>query len=217
MGTAGALSRLVVRVNHVLVVQERRRFHREAMTACLRRQLEGVEVLDGVVDASELLALSERCQLRHVVIEADMVPWDVLALAMALRQKSPPVEVIGLSGAARPSSSPGFVVLSRTATPERVASLVQPGRYRAVPFLLSAGENNCKGLLTGQQLRVLALLSLGLTVAEVASRLGLSERGAAKSKAAIFAKLGVQSQAQAVAVALTAGLLGPSGASPVTI
>jgi DNA-binding CsgD family transcriptional regulator len=57
---------------------------------------------------------------------------------------------------------------------------------------------------------VLALLSLGLTAPEVAARLGLSERGVAKSKAAVFAKLGVQSQAQAVAAALAQGLLGPA-------
>ena len=57
---------------------------------------------------------------------------------------------------------------------------------------------------------MLALLSLGLTAAEVAARLGLSERGVAKSKTAIYAKLGAQSQAQAVASALAAGLLGPA-------
>ncbi len=196
----------------MLVVQERRRFYRESMTACLRRQLEGIEVVDAVVDASALLALAGRCPLRHAVIEADMVPWDVIALAAALGEKFPAVQVIGISGAARPSGANRFAVLSRSATPEQVASLVQPGRDRAVPFLLSAGEGNGKGLLTGQQVRVLALLSLGLTVAEAASRLGLSEHGAAKSKAAIFAKLGVQSQAEAVAAALAAGLLGPLAA-----
>ena len=59
---------------------------------------------------------------------------------------------------------------------------------------------------------MLALLSLGLTAPEVAARLGLSERGVAKSKAAIYARLGAQSQAQAVASALAAGLLGaPTG------
>jgi DNA-binding NarL/FixJ family response regulator len=216
VGTAPAPARVAVRLGHVLVVQERRRFYRESMTVCLRRQLDGIEVVDGVVDAPALLALAGSCALGHAVIEADMVPWDVVALAAELGQKCPPVQLIGLSGAARPSSAHGFVVLSRSATPEQLASLVQPGRDRAVPFLLRAGEGDGKGPLTAQQLRVLALLSLGLTVAEVATRLGLSERGAAKSKAAIFAKLGVQSQAQAVAAALAAGLLGPPGRPPPT-
>jgi DNA-binding CsgD family transcriptional regulator len=48
----------------------------------------------------------------------------------------------------------------------------------------------------------------------VAARLGLSERAVAKSKTAIYAKLGAQSQAQAVASALAAGLLGPAPSPP---
>jgi DNA-binding CsgD family transcriptional regulator len=44
-----------------------------------------------------------------------------------------------------------------------------------------------------------------MTVAEVAARLSLSERAVTKAKVVIFSKLGVQSQAHAVASALAAG------------
>ena len=54
-----------------------------------------------------------------------------------------------------------------------------------------------------------------MTVAEVAVRLSTSERAVTKAKVAIFAKLGVQSQARAVATALAAGWLGPSEAPAV--
>ncbi len=90
------------------------------------------------------------------------------------------------------------------------------GRRPEYAFCPRRGHRHGSGPLTDQQLRVLALLSLGLTASTVAARLGLSERGVAKSKMAIFTKLGAQSQAQAVATALANGLLGPSTVLPQT-
>ena len=197
----------------VLVVQERRLFYRESITAFLRGQLATTEVGEGVADAAGLMAVAERGRLDHAVIEADGVPWDVGALAASLRGRYRDIHLIGLTtrtappGAKASPSSPG------TPRPDQVAKLLEPDTVRATPFVLSVATGNGNGSLTDQQLRVLALLSLGLTVAGVAARLGLSERGVAKSKMAIFAKLGAQSQAQAVAIALATGLLGPS-ASP---
>lgn len=192
------------------MVQERRRLYRESMTACLRRHIDGVEVADGVSEPASLLDLSERLALSHVVIEADNVPWDVSGLVSALHRQNPEAEVIGLTTVGRPAPRPGITLLPRSATPEQLAELVQPGRERTVPFVLTAASTDGNGVLSSQQLRVLALLGLGLTAADVANRLGMSPRGVSKSKMAIFAKLGVQSQAQAVGVALATGLLGPA-------
>jgi DNA-binding NarL/FixJ family response regulator len=195
----------------VLVVQERFRFFRDSMTVCLRRQLDGVQVTDGVTDGAALLDLAGRRPLDHALIEADGVPWDVPALVAALRGHHPGIKLIGLFRAVRPVACDGMALLPRTAAPEQILHLVQPGSDRSAPFLLTATTSSERGPLTDQQLKVLALLSLGLTTAEVAGRLSLSERGVAKSKTAIYAKLGAQSQAQAVANALAAGLLGPAG------
>ena len=76
--------------------------------------------------------------------------------------------------------------------------------------MLTSSPAGASSPLSGQQLRVLALLSLGMTVAYVAARLSLSERAVAKAKVAIFSRLGVQSQAHAVASALAVGWLGPA-------
>lgn len=194
----------------MLVVQERRRVYREAMTVFLRRQLGKTEVWPGVPDADALLALPGEVRLDHAVIEADGVPWDVGALAASLRRRHRDIYVIGLTTAGRHPPVEGVAVLPRGATPDQVLQLVEPHADRPTPFVLSVASGNGSGPLTDQQLRVLALLSLGLSVSGVAARLGLSERGVAKSKTAIFSKLGVQSQAQAVAAALANGLLGPS-------
>ncbi len=192
------------------MVQERRRFYRESMTAFLRRQLGTTDVGDGVADAGGLMAAAERGRLDHAVIEVDGVPWDVGALAAYLRRRHQDIHLIGLTTSSRPARPEGIALVPRNAPPDQVAKLVEPDAVRATPFVLSVATGNGNGPLTDQQLRVLALLSLGLPVAGVAARLGLSERGVAKSKMAIFAKLGAQSQAQAVATVLATGLLGPS-------
>jgi DNA-binding NarL/FixJ family response regulator len=197
----------------LLVVQERRRLYQESMTACLRRQLDAIDVAEGVADAARLLRLAESRHLDHAVIEVDGVPWDVARLAGSLRRHNPSVQVIGLSASARSSAIDGVRVLSRGAGPDQVAELVSPGHVYDMPFVLTSGASSSSSPLSGQQLRVLALLSLGMTVGEVAVRLGLSERAVTKAKVAIFAKLGVASQARAVAGALAAGWLGPPTAS----
>ena len=166
--------------------------------------------MDGVADAAGLLAVPADGPLGQVVIEADGVPWDVPALVASLHDRHRGIKVIGLVASSRPALMEGVSLLPRSTTPDQVAKLVEPGADRPTPFVLSIATGNGSGPLTDQQLRVLALLSLGLTASAVAARLGLSERGVAKSKTAIFTKLGVQSQAQAVATAVATGLLGPS-------
>ncbi len=180
------------------------------MTAALRAQLRTTEVASGVADAAGLLAMAAARPISHAVVEADGVPWDVASLAASLRDRQEGTQVIGLTASSRPVPVEGVALLPRGATPDQVVKLVEPDAGGDPPFVLSVATGNGSGPLTDQQLRVLALLSLGLTVPVVADRLGLSERGVSKSKMSIFNKLGVQSQAQAVAAALAGGLLGPS-------
>jgi DNA-binding NarL/FixJ family response regulator len=64
-------------------------------------------------------------------------------------------------------------------------------------------------LLTERETEVLRLIADGLTTRDVAARLGISPRTVENYKQHMFAKLGVQSRAHAVAVASRSGLLGP--------
>jgi DNA-binding NarL/FixJ family response regulator len=61
--------------------------------------------------------------------------------------------------------------------------------------------------LTRRERSVLALVAGGLTSRDVADALSISARTVEKHKQRIFQRLGVQNQAQAVAIALRAGLL----------
>jgi DNA-binding NarL/FixJ family response regulator len=61
--------------------------------------------------------------------------------------------------------------------------------------------------LTPRERRVLELIAAGETSRDVAATLGVSARTVEKHKQRIFERLGVQNQAQAVAIALRGGLL----------
>lgn len=68
--------------------------------------------------------------------------------------------------------------------------------------------------LTGRELQVLQLLCLGLRNAEIAVRLSRSVRTVDHHLAAVFAKLGVETRAAAIAAAQRAGLAAQSGQAP---
>jgi DNA-binding CsgD family transcriptional regulator len=72
-------------------------------------------------------------------------------------------------------------------------------------------------LLTERETEVLRLIADGLTTRDVAARLGISPRTVENYKQHMFAKLGVQSRAHAVAVASRGGLLGPLPAAPLPV
>jgi NarL family two-component system response regulator YdfI len=81
-----------------------------------------------------------------------------------------------------------------------VKRAVQPSKPERTALRTSAG-------LSGRELEVLDAVSQGLRNKEIADRLGLSERTVKAHLAAVFNKLGVDSRAAAVAVAVEEGLV----------
>lgn len=63
------------------------------------------------------------------------------------------------------------------------------------------------GILTQRETEILSRVAKGMSTLQVATSLGISPRTVENHKQRIFAKLGVQSQAHAVAVALASGHL----------
>jgi DNA-binding CsgD family transcriptional regulator len=70
------------------------------------------------------------------------------------------------------------------------------------------------GGLTGPELQVLALITSGFTSVQMSQRLKTSAKTLENRRRSLFRKLGVQSQSQAVVVAVASGILGPAPASP---
>ncbi len=65
--------------------------------------------------------------------------------------------------------------------------------------------------LTARQLEVLGLLASGLRNSEIAASMVLSERTVDHHVSAVLAKLGVQTRAQAAAVAVRDGIVSDGG------
>jgi DNA-binding NarL/FixJ family response regulator len=88
------------------------------------------------------------------------------------------------------------------------------GERGAIPPPVPAPERPAPSLLTERETEVLRLIADGLTTRDVSGRLGISPRTVENYKQHMFAKLGVQSRAHAVAVASRTGLLGPVPTAP---
>lgn len=78
----------------------------------------------------------------------------------------------------------------------------------------SLGDASASGpRLTPREVQIMQGIANGLATAQVAMSLGITRKSVENHKQRIFAKLGVQSQAHAVAVSIDAGLLGPVNVS----
>lgn len=117
------------------------------------------------------------------------------------------VRVVGTRRAARGDArlSTMIATVERSCGPDELAAalLAAPGA-RSAP---STRRRGSPGALTSRELQVLALIGTGCTSPEIGRRLGISAKTVEGRRQAIFAKLGVQSQAHAVSLALRSGLL----------
>ena len=80
----------------------------------------------------------------------------------------------------------------------------------------SAAALDATPVLTPRETEVLAFIGEGCTTWEVSRHLGISRKTVENHKQRIFAKLDVQNQAHAVAVAVRRGLIAVDGDGPVT-
>jgi DNA-binding NarL/FixJ family response regulator len=200
------------RRERALVVQDRSRLFREGLASLLAAD-EGWTVVALCSSPDELRSV---CQERHVdVVLAESVgPTDDLRrLVDDLRSEHPEVRVVGTLPAwlhPHPGAK-GLVVVPRVASLEEFRRVLGPDDE--APEV--AGESRRRrvgaapgGLTTGE-LQVLALISARLGTEEIAARLRISANTVERRRERIYAKLGVQSQAQAMTAAFRSGLLGP--------
>jgi DNA-binding CsgD family transcriptional regulator len=76
------------------------------------------------------------------------------------------------------------------------------------------GPQGASPCLTRREIQVLALIGGGLTTAQIANRLRISAKTVESRRQTLFAKLGVQNQSHAVAVAIRTGLLANGSGQP---
>jgi DNA-binding NarL/FixJ family response regulator len=181
-------------------VQERNRMVREGLVLRLGA-VPDLEVVATARDADELLQAVPRFRPAFVVFEVDAPGWEAAEVARSVRAASPETLVIGmandpLAAACRAAADQLVALIARD---DGIDAVVEAARGR--PLTVETGG------LTAREHQVLSLVANGLPVPEIARSLKISPKTVENHKQSIFAKLGVQTQAHAVSVAVRRGIL----------
>jgi DNA-binding NarL/FixJ family response regulator len=196
----------------------------------------GIDVAGEAGDGDEAVAVFRRLRPEVVLMDIRMPGTDGLEAARRILELDPRCRVIMLTTfdldryvyAALAAGASGFLL--KDVTPEHLAAavrLVGTGDALLAPSITRrlverfavqapperrAGLRRELGSLTPRELEVFGLLGRGLSNAELAERLGVSEATVKTHVARIFAKLGLRDRAQAVVLAYETGLITPGGA-----
>ncbi len=192
-----------------------------------------LEVVGEAADGGEAVDLAVSLRPHVVLMDIRMPRLDGIAatrrLLAALGDQSPKVIVLttfdfeknvyealraGASGFLLKDSEPERLV-DGVRTVARGEALLAPAvtrrlieHYTAAPRRHSALRGTLAEL-TERELELLALLARGLSNAELAERLGLTEATVKSHLSSTFAKLGLRSRTQAVVLAYESGLVEP--------
>jgi DNA-binding NarL/FixJ family response regulator len=200
------------------VVQERHRLLREGLALWIAAQ-DDLELAGAVASGPELVALCADQSPDFAVFEADAAEWDPLEIVRTLYGGHPALRLVGTvgdRGAERGAPlGPGVALVERSAGVGAVLAAVRGSAtvvdLRSVERQPRVEPSDLRTILTDRELEVLVLIGSGLAAREIADRLRISPKTVDNHKQRIYAKLGVQSQAHAVAVAIRAGFIGTAG------
>jgi DNA-binding NarL/FixJ family response regulator len=199
-------------VNRTVAVQHQLLFVRQALAQMLcaggRFDLAGE-----AADAAGIRAAMGRHRLDAVILDRHRATWDVDELIDELRRANPEIRIVTTGGPGARAAQVGSVPLVACSAPIGVflTHLDPDGPRPESRFVLSSTDPvHDRHGLTVLERRILAALAAGDTTRGAAERLALSAGSVERAKRRIFAKLDVQTRAQAVARAIEAGLLGPT-------
>jgi DNA-binding NarL/FixJ family response regulator len=193
---------------------------RHGLTAILRYE-QGIEVVGDAADGAEAVRVILEQRPDVVLLDLRLPKLSGIEVMRQVRAQAPEVRFLVLTtydtdeyiGPALAVGAQGYLL--KDATPDELArgvrSLVQgraalePGVAARVLERMAEGERGED--LSARELEVLRLLVAGVSNKTIAARLNLSENTVKSHISHIFGKLGVQSRAEAVAVALQRGMV----------
>jgi NarL family two-component system response regulator YdfI len=182
-----------------------------------------LEQVGEAADGAEAVRLVAELSPDVVLMDLRMPGVDGIEAIRQIKARHPEIEVVilttynddayivrGLRAGARGyllKDSGRDVLFESIRAAARGESLLQPEVVdRVVAHLAEPGPSQAE-TLSGREQEVLTLLAEGAANKEIAARLHISERTVKAHVTGIFNKLGVNSRAEAVAVALRGGLL----------
>ena len=209
----------------VLIVEDQRMF-REGIRNRLEQEAD-ITVVGEAASAEEALTLVQQTTPTIVLVDIRLPDMSGIELARLLRRQWPELKILALTGydfdqyvramarvgvdgymlkedpqdalvqALREIAAGGAVL------PPKIASKVMQG-YSA---LTSGMRGSQLGDLTLREIEVIELLCEGLRNAEIAKRLSISHRTVEAHVSSIISKLGAQSRAEAVRIAVEKNLI----------
>ncbi len=207
------------------VVQQRHRLFRHGLAMLLHDEPD-IEVVGTAATGPELVRVCEQSQPDVVLLEADATEWDAGHLSVALLKRHSRLRVVGLHGdcdpaAVRRAQRAGMAaLLSRSAgvAPLLTALRDRSRRRPVIPIAAARPRDQLRSVsLTERERQVLLHVGSGETSREICLQLGISRKTVENHKQRIFAKLDVQNQAHAIALAMRRGLIAhPSAGTPIT-
>lgn len=177
----------------------------------------GFEVAGEAGHSDEALELVRTRRPDLVLLDIGIPGEDGLQIAARLRKQSPSVRILFLTMHTDDASIRRAVALGadgyvpKTASTEELVqalravaaggSYLSPGVARRVMDLAGGRGAGPGGRLTDRELEILRLMAEGLRARDIAARLFVSEKTVKNHLTSIYAKLGVETAAQAVAEA----------------
>jgi DNA-binding NarL/FixJ family response regulator len=205
-----------------VVLADDQRIVREGL-ATLLGLLQGIEVLGTASDGEEAIALVERLRPDVVLMDLRMPRCDGVEATRRLRERTPDCKVIVLTTYADDRSvlealragARGFLTKDAGADEigRAIAAVVRgdaaidPAVQHHLLEAVAARPELPNGL-TPREAEVLTLIAEGLTNAEIAARLVVTEATVKSHVNHVFTKTGVRDRAQAVTYAYRNGLAG---------
>jgi DNA-binding NarL/FixJ family response regulator len=199
------------------VVQHSDRLIRTGLRLVLDREPD-IDVAGAAITPADLVALCAEVRPDAVVLELDTPEWDSLRLAAALRKRQRSLRVVGVYDSlstvdARRAYQAGIrTTVAYTAGAEGVVAALRGKTTQPSIAALGAVHHPRTDSLTPRELEILGHIAAGLITREIAKELGVSLKTIENHKQRIFRKLGVQSQAHAVSIAIRRGLLAVASA-----
>lgn len=194
----------------------------------LRQSL--AQMLDGVVrvvaqaaSGTEALEMLQLHQPDVALLDVTMPPPDGIEVAQAIRDRWPEMKVVLITmhtdeETLRRATGVGVdAYLTKAVSSQELRSAVQSvasgGSWVSLDIAnrLMGLSSRSNETLTTREREVLVELAAGNRIAEIAERLFLSEKTVKNHLTSVYAKLGAETGAQAVAIAYRSGLVSPHG------